>query len=148
MPRTRSSSFVTPSHAMRVSIPGGVGCLVMGGPLTRPGTLLCVATSLVAGSTSPQSIDPLTGREYGKTFPDVSVKDTVRLQLQLLQDGIGVSSIKTVIGGSFGGMQATEYAVQGGIPNGDFCTEDGKSSDAAETAVVASRAEDGRMELC
>ncbi len=90
----------------------------------------------------------MTGQEYGKTFPDVSVKDTVRLQLQLLQDGIGVSSVKTVIGGSFGGMQAVEFAVQGGIPNGDFCTEDGKSSDAANTTAAACTTVVGRMELC
>jgi hypothetical protein len=80
------------------------------------------------GSTNPRSINPQTGIEYGTTFPDISVKDTVRLQLQLLQEGIGVTSIKTVIGGSFGGMQAVEFAVQGGITNGDFCTENGKSS--------------------
>ena len=63
---------------------------------------------------------------YGKEFPDISVKDTVKLQLQLIKDQIGASSIKTVIGGSFGGMQAMEFAVQGGVSGGDFTQDDGK----------------------
>jgi hypothetical protein len=66
------------------------------------------------GSTSPTSIDPKTDKPYGKSFPDVSVQDTVRLQLLLLQEELGVSSVKCVIGGSFGGMQAVEFAVQAG----------------------------------
>jgi homoserine O-acetyltransferase/O-succinyltransferase len=79
------------------------------------------------GSTNPQSINPKTGTMYGKDFPDISVKDTVRLQLQLLQEKIGAKSIKSVIGGSFGGMQAMEFAVQGGISGGDFVTDTGTS---------------------
>lgn len=78
------------------------------------------------GSTNPQSINPNTGSVYGKDFPDVSVTDTVKLQLQLLRDELGIKSVKSVIGGSFGGMQAVEYAVQGGSTNGDFAAEDGK----------------------
>jgi len=45
-------------------------------------------------------------------FPDVSVKDGVRLQLELLKEGLNVRSVKSVIGGSFGGMQTLEFAVQ------------------------------------
>lgn len=77
------------------------------------------------GSTNPQSINPETGAMYGLDFPDISIKDTVRLQLQLLQEQIGVKSIKSVIGGSFGGMQAMEFATQGGISGGDFVTDTG-----------------------
>ncbi|KAL3916722.1 MAG: hypothetical protein SGILL_005050 [Bacillariaceae sp.] len=77
------------------------------------------------GSTNPQSTNPETGQVYGKDFPDISVKDTVRLQLQLIQERLGAKSIKAVIGGSFGGMQAMEFATQGGISGGDFVTDDG-----------------------
>ena len=49
---------------------------------------------------------------YGEDFPDVSVQDTVRLQLQFLRDHLRIRSIAAVIGGSFGGMQAVEYMVQ------------------------------------
>jgi homoserine O-acetyltransferase len=78
------------------------------------------------GSTNPQSINPETNTPYGKDFPDVSVKDTVKLQLKLIKEEIGASSIKCVIGGSFGGMQTMEFAVQGGITGGEFVSEDGK----------------------
>jgi homoserine O-acetyltransferase len=78
------------------------------------------------GSTNPQSINPATNSPYGKSFPDVSVKDTVKLQLNLIKHELGASSIKCVIGGSFGGMQTMEFAVQGGITGGEFVTEDGK----------------------
>ena len=66
------------------------------------------------GSTSPISINPKTSQPYGKDFPDISVKDTVRLQLNMLVNELQVNSIKSVIGGSFGGMQAMEFAVQAG----------------------------------
>ena len=78
------------------------------------------------GSTNPQSINPETQSPYGKSFPDISVKDTVKLQLNLIKQGLGASSIKCVIGGSFGGMQTMEFAVQGGISGGEFVSEDGK----------------------
>jgi homoserine O-acetyltransferase len=80
------------------------------------------------GSTNPQSINPETMSPYGKSFPDISVKDTVKLQLNLIKHGLGASSIKCVIGGSFGGMQTMEFAVQGGIVEGEFVSEDGKKN--------------------
>jgi alpha/beta hydrolase fold len=79
------------------------------------------------GSTNPRSLKD-DGTEYGLDFPDVSVQDTVRLQLLLLKDELGAKSIHSVIGGSFGGMQAMEFAVQGGRTGGDFCQDDGTSS--------------------
>ena len=78
------------------------------------------------GSTNPQSIDPETNSPYGKAFPDISVKDTVKIQLNLIKYRLGASSIKCVIGGSFGGMQTMEFAVQGGITRGEFVSGDGK----------------------
>jgi len=77
------------------------------------------------GSTNPQSINPETNAPYGKDFPDISVKDTVKLQLNLVKEELGASSIKCVIGGSFGGMQTMEFAVQGGISGGEFVSDDG-----------------------
>lgn len=78
------------------------------------------------GSTSPTSVNPHTNQVYGMDFPDVSVQDTVRLQLQLLQQHLQIRSIKAVIGGSFGGMQVLEFAVQAGIVNGEITDENGQ----------------------
>jgi homoserine O-acetyltransferase/O-succinyltransferase len=65
------------------------------------------------GSTSPNSIlNAETGQRYGVDFPAVTVQDTVRIQLQLLREHLQIPHIHCVIGGSFGGMQAMEYAVQ------------------------------------
>ena len=64
------------------------------------------------GSTSPTSVDPSTGEPYGKSFPSVSVRDTVKLQGKLLES-LGVTSLKSVVGGSFGGMQTLEYLFTG-----------------------------------
>eukprot|EP00560_Eucampia_antarctica_P008019 CAMPEP_0197832166 /NCGR_PEP_ID=MMETSP1437-20131217/13516_1 /TAXON_ID=49252 ORGANISM="Eucampia antarctica, Strain CCMP1452" /NCGR_SAMPLE_ID=MMETSP1437 /ASSEMBLY_ACC=CAM_ASM_001096 /LENGTH=476 /DNA_ID=CAMNT_0043435381 /DNA_START=236 /DNA_END=1663 /DNA_ORIENTATION=- len=76
------------------------------------------------GSTGPSSIKPDGTGPYGMDFPDVSVQDTVRLQLHMLQDELQIRSIKCVIGGSFGGMQAVEYAAQAGHVKSPFAVDD------------------------
>lgn len=91
------------------------------------------------GSTSPVSIDPVTNKEYGVDFPDVSVKDTVRLQLLLLQNELNVTSVKAVVGGSFGGMQAVEFAVQAGSATAEFTqTTDADNNGTAAAPFVRS----------
>jgi homoserine O-acetyltransferase len=62
------------------------------------------------GSTGPRSSDPRTGKPYGSQFPLVSIADMVRSQAELL-DSLGVRRLHTVIGGSIGGMQALQWAV-------------------------------------
>jgi len=62
------------------------------------------------GSTGPGSIDPRTGKPYGPDFPLVTIRDMVRAQQQLLRH-LGVERLSVVIGGSIGGMQALQWAV-------------------------------------
>lgn len=62
------------------------------------------------GSTGPTSIDPATGKRYGADFPVVSIRDMVRAQAQLI-DHLGVHRLCAVLGGSIGGMQALQWAV-------------------------------------
>ena len=57
---------------------------------------------------------------YGIDFPDISVRDTVRLQLIMLKNELKINSIKCVIGGSFGGMQTMEYCVMAGATRPDM----------------------------
>jgi homoserine O-acetyltransferase len=62
------------------------------------------------GSTGPTSVHPQTGKPYACDFPLVAIRDMVRAQSQLL-DHLGISTVHCVIGGSIGGMQALQWAV-------------------------------------
>jgi homoserine O-acetyltransferase len=63
------------------------------------------------GSTGPASVDPDSGRPYAMRFPVVTIRDMVRAQ-KLLLDALGVRRLRLVIGGSIGGQQALEWAVE------------------------------------
>ncbi len=63
------------------------------------------------GSSGPSSIDPRTGKPYGVSFPFVTVRDMVRAQ-KLLCDHLGLSCLHGVVGGSMGGMQALQWAIE------------------------------------
>lgn len=62
------------------------------------------------GSTSAASIDPRTGRHYGPRFPDITVGDIVATQRALL-DGLGIEKLVAIVGPSYGGFQALQWAV-------------------------------------
>jgi homoserine O-acetyltransferase len=63
------------------------------------------------GSTGPACRKPGAGRTWGGDFPTVTVADAVRAQRRAL-DALGVRGIRLVVGGSLGGMQALEWALQ------------------------------------
>lgn len=63
-----------------------------------------------AGSTGPGSIDPGTGQPFGPDFPIVTVKDWVESQARLA-DRLEITQWAAVIGGSLGGMQAMQWAI-------------------------------------
>jgi len=63
------------------------------------------------GSTSPLSLDPKTGNAYGPEFPAISVRDIVRAQ-KAVADALGVKHLVAVVGASYGGFEAFEWAVE------------------------------------
>ncbi|KAJ1673237.1 homoserine O- acetyltransferase, partial [Spiromyces aspiralis] len=64
------------------------------------------------GTASPLTTNPDTGKPYGPEFPQVTIRDTVRLH-KLVLDYLGVREVAICIGGSLGGMQVLEWAMLG-----------------------------------
>ena len=61
------------------------------------------------GTTGPNSVNPLTGKRYGPSFPTITVGDMVNAQLRLI-DHLGIDRLRAVVGGSLGGQQALTWA--------------------------------------
>ncbi|MCD6422971.1 MAG: homoserine O-acetyltransferase [Elusimicrobia bacterium] len=62
------------------------------------------------GSTGPSSINPETQKPYALSFPIITIGDMVQAQRKLMEH-LGIEKLLSVCGGSMGGMQALEWAV-------------------------------------
>lgn len=62
------------------------------------------------GTTGPSSVNPETGRPYGFTFPLIGIRDMARVQKELIRH-LGIRRIRSIAGGSMGGMQAIEWGL-------------------------------------
>ena len=60
------------------------------------------------GTTGPTSINPETGEPYGPEFPQVSVRDMVRIQ-KIVMDKLDIPGWYAVCGGSMGGQQVLDW---------------------------------------
>jgi len=63
------------------------------------------------GATCPSSINPNTGIPYHKDFPLITIKDIVKSH-DLLRQHLEIDYINILIGGSMGGQQVLEWAVE------------------------------------
>jgi len=63
------------------------------------------------GSTGPLSENPTTGRRYYHDFPEVTNRDIVQA-FDLLRLHLGINNIFCLTGGSLGGQQVLEWAIE------------------------------------
>lgn len=63
------------------------------------------------GTTSPLSNNPKSGNPYYTSFPTITIRDMVEVHKRL-RDHLGIGKIAIGLGGSMGGFQTYEWAVQ------------------------------------
>ncbi len=113
--RTRSAA-TSPWCATRYRVrrgwtSGGPTCWRESSTWSRTAWCASTLSARCYGSTSAASLDPATGKPYGGSFPQVTVRDWVRSQKIALQE-LGIRHLRTAIGPSIGGMQALQWAVE------------------------------------
>jgi len=72
-----------------------------------------ISTNVVGscfGSTGPMSSNYPSEDPYRLKFPVVTIKDMIRAQMQLLSS-LKIYHLRAIVGGSMGGMQALQFAV-------------------------------------
>jgi homoserine O-acetyltransferase/O-succinyltransferase len=62
------------------------------------------------GATNANSVNPLSGKRYGKTFPIITIRDVVQSH-EILRKYLNINKIYLGIGGSMGGQQVLEWAI-------------------------------------
>ena len=86
--------------------------LIGEGKLLDPSKHFIIAPNAIGscyGSTGPESIDPTTGKAYLGRFPEITIRDIAKANVQLLTD-LGITQVVLGIGGSMGGMVLLEMA--------------------------------------
>lgn len=63
------------------------------------------------GSSGPSSINPVTGKAWGSSFPAVTAADQVEVVSELL-NSFGIEIVHSVIGPSVGGLMALTFATR------------------------------------
>jgi homoserine O-acetyltransferase len=89
--------------------PGMVG----EGLLFDPGKYFIVCANVLGscyGTTGPASVNPSTGKHWGRDFPLITVRDLVDVH-EILRKHLGIKKIHTILGASIGGYQALEYTI-------------------------------------
>ena len=108
---TSGPSMLTPGHHVAES--SWAPLMEPGRPLDATRHYVVCANMLGSsyGTTGPNTLNPATGRPWGPDFPDITLGDIVGVQRRLL-DALGVRHLRAVVGPSYGGWQALQWALQ------------------------------------
>ena len=89
------------------------GLFAEAGPFDPRNNFIICANALGGcyGSTGPLSINPHTRQPYYQDFPFITNRDIVAA-FDLLRENLGIAQVHTLIGGSLGGQQVLEWAIQ------------------------------------
>lgn len=88
--------------------------LVGEGKLLNPARYFIICVNMPGscyGSLSPLDLNPETGEVYYHSFPFFTIRDMIR-SYRLLKDSLSIRKIHIGIGGSMGGQQLLEWAVE------------------------------------
>ncbi len=94
-------------------VPGWWRTLVGPGRPVDTDRFLVVCPNLLGGcrgTTGPSSVDPARGRAWGLDFPLLTVRDLVSVHRRLLAH-LGLDRLYAAVGGSLGGMQVLQWAI-------------------------------------
>ncbi len=100
-------------HSMSDRKPGWwEACIGPGKPLDTNRFFVVSVNNLGSckGSSGPNTINPETGHYWGPDFPIVTVRDWVNSHARLA-DALGIDQWAAVVGGSLGGMQVVQWAM-------------------------------------
>lgn len=101
-------------HSMEDRKPGWWNNMIGPGKAVDTNRYFVVCSNCIGGcqgSTGPASINPATGKPYHLDFPLVTIRDMVVAQRRLL-DYLEIPELYAVIGGSMGGMQVLQWAIE------------------------------------
>jgi homoserine O-acetyltransferase len=108
-----ASAHVAGKHSPEDKYPGWWDVMIGPGRAFDTDKYYVICSNILGscyGSTGPSSVNPETGKPYALSFPLVTIRDMVKVQ-KALTDHLGINRLKTVVGGSMGGMQAIEWAL-------------------------------------